>query len=171
MSQKQRRVNEAITEQQIRIISETGEPIGLLSRDEALRIAEEQELDIVEIGSQDGYVLAKLMDYGKFLFKQQKTSSQNRNSSKKADVKTVKITYKIEDHDIEIRRNQALKFGQAGHPVKVMLQLRGRENQFESLGQQKVKDFVASLDAAFKLDGVKVAKVGNSFNVLLYPKK
>lgn len=119
-----KRINRDIRASQVSVISETGEPLGLMSLDAAIEKAEEQELDVVEIGEKDGVVLAKLMDYGKFLFKQQKNLSHGKTTSKKADVKTLKITYKIGEHDLQIRRNQAEKFASLGHPLKVMLTLR-----------------------------------------------
>lgn len=67
-------------------------------------------MDLVEIGNQNGVTLCKIMDYGKFLFKQQKNQSHGKATAKKTDVKTLKITYKIGDHDLGIRRNQAEKF-------------------------------------------------------------
>jgi translation initiation factor IF-3 len=167
---KLRRINEEITAPRLSVISDEGEPLGVLSRDEALALAEEKELDLVEMGIQDGVVLAKVMDYGKFLFKQQKTQSQARSHSKKADVKTLKLTYKIGEHDIEIRRGQALKFGAAGHPLKIELRLRGRENHYGDLATAKMQEFINSLGDAYKLDA-KITRTGNTFSTLLYPKK
>jgi translation initiation factor IF-3 len=167
---KSRRVNEEITASRLAVISEDGEPLGTLSLAEALTAAEEKELDLVEIGVQDDVVLAKIMDYGKFLFKQQKTQSQARSHSKKADLKTLKITYKIGEHDLSIRRDQALKFGAASHPLKVSLTLRGRENHYGELAMGKMKEFVNSLGDVYKLD-TKITRTGNNFSILLYPKK
>ncbi len=129
------------------------------------------EMDLVEIGIQNGVVLAKIMDYGKFLFKQQKNLAHGRQSSKKADVKTLKITYKIGDHDLDIRRTQAKKFAALGHPLKIMLTLRGRENQYAALAQAKMKEFIGSLGEFYKTDAIQVSKTGNNFSTLIYPKK
>jgi translation initiation factor IF-3 len=101
-----------------------------MSLSSALEEAYGQEKDLVEVGNVEGTPLCKIMDYGKFLFKQQKQQSKNRSQAKKTEQKTLKITYKIEDHDLEVRRNQAEKFAQDGHPLKVELRLRGRENNF-----------------------------------------
>ena len=69
-------------------------------------------------------VLAKIMDYGKFLFKQQKSLAKNKNSSKKNELKTIRLTYTIGDHDMEVRRKQAERFAADGHPLKVTLMLK-----------------------------------------------
>jgi translation initiation factor IF-3 len=110
MAVKQKRLNAQIRESHVAVIGEEGEVYGVLPIDQALDKAEQSEKDLVEIGMQNGVVLCKIMDYGKFLFKQQKNQSHGRTSAKKADVKTLKITYKIGDHDLDIRRKQAEKF-------------------------------------------------------------
>ena len=154
------------------VISDTWEHLGVISREKALALAEEAELDLVEMWSQDGVVLGRIMDYGKYVFKQQKQQSQNKNQSKKTDVKTIKITYKIGEHDLDIRRNQAIRFAKDGHPLKISLQLRWRENQYESLAVDKIKDFISSLSDIYKQDpNVKLVKQGTTFTHILYPLK
>ncbi len=167
---KHRRINDEITVPRVSVISEEGESLGVLTIDAALSLAEEREVDLVEMGLQDGVVLTKLMDYGKFLFKQQKSQAQARSHSKKADVKTLKLTYKIGDHDIGIRREQAVKFGAAGHPLKIELRLRGRENHYAEHATAKMQEFINSLADVYKLDA-KITRAGNTFSALLYPKK
>jgi len=108
MAPKAKRTNENIRANKVQVIAESGEQLGIMSLSEAISKASALEMDIVEIGMQGGVVLTKMMDYGKFLFKQQK--SQNKSHSKKTEVKTIKLTYKIGDHDLEIRKNQAIKF-------------------------------------------------------------
>ncbi|OIP54506.1 translation initiation factor IF-3 [Candidatus Gracilibacteria bacterium CG2_30_37_12] len=168
MAPKAKRTNENIRANKVQVIAESGEQLGIMSLSEAISKASALEMDIVEIGMQGGVVLTKMMDYGKFLFKQQK--SQNKSHSKKTEVKTIKLTYKIGDHDLEIRKNQAIKFGTAGHPLKIILSLRGRENHYEALAMDKVNEFVASLAEVYKADG-KVMKAGNNFSILLHIKK
>ncbi|MDD2892032.1 MAG: translation initiation factor IF-3 [Candidatus Gracilibacteria bacterium] len=168
MAPKAKRTNESIRADKVQVIAESGEQLGIMSLSEAINKASALDMDIVEIGMQDGVVLTKMMDYGKFLFKQQK--SQNKSHSKKTEVKTIKLTYKIGDHDLEIRKNQAVKFAAAGHPLKVILSLRGRENHYETLAMDKVNEFVTSLADVYKADG-KVMKAGNNFSILLHVKK
>lgn len=168
----EKRINESIYARELSVISDAWEPLGILSRDEALRKAEELELDLVEMWLKDGVVIAKLMDYGKYLFKQQKQQSQNKGNSKKTDVKTLKLTYKIGDHDLDVKRTQAAWWVKDGHPLKLMLQLRGRENQYEDLARDKINEFIASVADIYKTDpNMKLMKQGNTFNITLYPKK
>lgn len=166
-------INGEITARELVVVDENGEKIGQFSRIEALKMAEERELDLVEMGwLQDGIPIAKIMDYGKYLFKQQKQQSHNKNQTKKTEMKTMKLTYKIGDHDLEVRRNQAEKWAKEGNPMKILLQLRGRENQYEDIALEKIQEFVASVDDFYKRDEKsKVQKQGNAFNVILYPKK
>lgn len=168
MAPKAKRTNEQIRADKVQVISESGEQLGIMSLSEAIDQAYAKEMDIVEIGMQDGIVLTKMMDYGKFLFKQQKT--QNKGQSKKTDIKTIKLTYKIGDHDLEIRRIQAVKFAKEGHPLKIILSLRGRENRYEDIALGKVNEFVTSLADVYKADG-KVMKAGNNFSIVLHLKK
>ena len=95
---------------------------------------------------QDGIPLAKIIDYGKMIFKQQKQQSQNKSNTKKTELKTMKLTYKIGDHDLDVRRNQAEKWAKDGNPIKIFLQLRGRENQYEDLATAKINEFIASME-------------------------
>lgn len=106
-----KRINDAITAPQLAVISDEGEFIGKMSRNEALSLAESRDLDLVEMGGvQDGLPLCKIMDYGKYVFKQQKQQSQNKSQAKKTEMKTMKLTYKIGEHDLQVRRNQAEKW-------------------------------------------------------------
>lgn len=112
------------------------------------------------------------MDYGKHVFKQQKQFSQNKSQAKKTELKTMKLTYKIGEHDLEVRKNQAEKWAKEGNPMKIILQLRGRENQYEDLALEKIEEFIARVESFYKRDDKsKLAKQGNTFNIILHPKK
>jgi translation initiation factor IF-3 len=167
-----KRINDSIIARELMVISETGESLGKMSRDQALSLAGEKDLDLVEVGMQDGIPLTKIVDYGKFVFKQQKQASQNKSHQKKTELKTMKLTYKIGDHDLDVRKSQAERWAKEGNPMKIMLQLRGRENQYEDLALEKIEEFIASLDGIYKKDtNGKVLKQWNTFNIILYPKK
>lgn len=168
----EKRINENIIARELMVIADSGESLGKMSRDAALNMAGEQELDLVEMGMQDGIPLAKIMDYGKHLFKQQKQQSGSKGNNKKTEVKTIKLTYKIGDHDLDVRRAQAEWWAKDGHPMKILLQLRGRENQYEDLAIRKIEEFIASVESVYKKDPTqKIAKQGSNFNITLYPKK
>ena len=167
---KDKRINEEIRASRVKVIWAAWEQIWELPIDKALELAWEAEMDLVEIGEQDWMILTKLMDYWKFLFKQQKNISKAKSSSKKTELKTIRLTYRIWDHDLDIRRNQSIKFAKDNHPLKVVLMLRWRENQYAVQAQQKVEEFVTSLEEFYKLDW-KVTKTWNTFSAMLHPKK
>ena len=168
----EKRINENIQARELIVISDTWESLGKMSRDAALTLAGEQDLDLVEIGMQEWVTMAKIVDYGKHVFKQQKQQSQNKSHQKKTELKTMKLTYKIGDHDLDVRKNQAEKWSKEGNPMKIMLQLKGRENQYEDLAITKIEEFIAWLEPFYKKDTAgKITKQGNTFNIILYPKK
>lgn len=167
-----KRINDAIIARELMVISDTGESLGKMTRDAALTLAGSQDLDLVEVGMQDGLPLTKIIDYGKFVFKQQKQQSINKSNTKKTELKTMKLTYKIGDHDLDVRRNQAERWAKEWNPMKIFLQLRWRENQYEDLAIAKIQEFVASMEDFYRKDEKsKVLKQGNTFNLVLYPKK
>ncbi|MGP1583120.1 MAG: translation initiation factor IF-3 [Candidatus Altimarinota bacterium] len=169
----EKRINEVITAPELAVISDAGEFLGKMSLSDALATAESHNLDLVEMGGmQEGVPLAKIMDYGKYIFKQQKQQAQNKSNTKKTELKTMKITYKIGDHDLDVRRKQAEKWAKEGNPMKVFLQLRGRENQYEDIAIEKIEEFIQSVESFYKKDDKsKLQKQGNTFNIILHPKK
>lgn len=168
----EKRINESIIARELMVISETWEALGKLTRDKALDLAWEKDLDLVEVGMQEGIPLVKILDYGKFLYEQQKQQAHNKQHAKKTELKTMKLTYKIGEHDIDIRKNQAEGWAKEWHPMRITLQLRGRENQYETLAMQKIEEFIHSLDAVYKKDPAqRIMKQGSNFNITLYPKK
>lgn len=168
----EKRINQAITARELIVISESGESLWRMSRENALLKAEELDLDLVEVGMQEGITMAKIVDYWKYMFKQQKQQSSNKSHQKKTELKTMKLTYKIGDHDLDVRRVQAEKWAKEGNPMKIILQLRWRENQYEDLAMGKVEEFITSLESSYRKDvNSKILKQGNNFNIILYPKK
>lgn len=107
-----------------------------------------------------------MLDYGKFLYHQKKQDQKNKQKGKAPDLKTIRITFKIGEHDLEIRKKQAIKFGLAHHPLKVTLMLRGRENNYSDLAMEKMKTFVESLSEVYKLEG-QIKQGGNTFTAML----
>ncbi len=167
--QKDKRINQEIRASKVSVINADWEKMWVMLKDEAILLAEEAWMDLVEVWFQDWVVLTKMMDYWKFLFKQQKNISKSRVVSKKT-LKTVKLTYKIEEHDMEVKKNQAIKFSKEWHSLKVILFLRWRERQYEAIALSKMESFVSSLEEYYKPEN-RIVKIGDSFNVILHPKK
>lgn len=169
-SNKDKRINEEILAPKINVIDENGVNVWILPRHEALKKAEDKELDLVEVGERDGVVIAKIMDYSKHLFNQQKQIAKAKSKDHRSEVKTLRITYAIWEHDLEIRRKQAMKFAQLGHPLKMMMIFRWRENVYMEVGKEKMLRFIQSLEDVYKTDG-KISALGKAIFVQLLPKK
>ena len=103
-------MNEQITASRVQVITESGEQLGILPFSEALGMAWEQDLDLVEMAVRDGVVIAKIIDWQKQLFIEKKNKKKNQATAKKTELKTLRLSYAIGEHDMEIRRNQAEKF-------------------------------------------------------------
>ncbi|QFR38717.1 translation initiation factor IF-3 [Candidatus Gracilibacteria bacterium 28_42_T64] len=170
MKDKKRILNRDIRARTVQLITDSGENLGEMSINEARVRAEEQSLDLMEMGKSGDVAIVKILDYGKFLYKQKKQDQKNKAKGKAPDLKTLRITFKIGEHDLDIRRKQAEKFGLAHHPLKITLMLRGRENQYTEIAEEKMTRFVMSLTEVYKLEG-QVKKSGNTFSCMLKPIK
>lgn len=120
-------VNDQIKASKIRLIIETGENIGVVSRSEALDRAEQTGLDLVKIGEQDSIVIAKLMDFGKHLYVKKKQQAEAKKNQKVIQIKEVKMRPNIGDQDYMVKFNRAVKFLKEGKRVKFTLQFKGRQ--------------------------------------------
>jgi translation initiation factor IF-3 len=105
----------------------------------------------------------KLLDYGKFLYKQKKQDQKQKQKWKVPDIKTIRISFKIWEHDLEIRRKQAEKFSLECPPLKVSLFLKWRENQYKDIALEKITSFVNSMETFYKLDG----QIKGTWNIFL----
>jgi len=119
-------MNEGIREKEIRVVSNDGEQLGLMSSKEALRIAEEKELDLVMISPNAKPPVCKIMDFGKFIYEQQKKDKDAKKKQKVINIKEVRLSPNIEEHDIAIKAGNARKFLLAEDKVKVTVRFRGR---------------------------------------------
>lgn len=120
-------MNDKIRAQELRVLGNEGEQMGILSRTEALQIADEKELDLVLVSPDAKPPVAKMMDYGKFKYEQEKKKKEARKNQKIIDVKEVKFSCKIADGDIAYKVKHAIEFLEDGKHVKLRVFLRGRE--------------------------------------------
>lgn len=128
------RLNGEIRAPRLRVIDDDGKQLGILSHAEALSLAREKELDLVEISPSTDPPIAKITDWGKYNYKKTKQLQKNRKASKTADLKQIRFGLKIGDHDLEIKLNKANKFLDAGHKVKFTIVYRGREQAHKEIG-------------------------------------
>jgi translation initiation factor IF-3 len=120
-------MNDNIRARELRVLSDDGEQLGIISRNEALQIAEDKGLDLVLMSPNANPPVAKIMDYGKHKYQQEKKKKEARKNQKTIDVKEVKFSCKIADNDIAYKVKHAREFLEAGKHVKLRVFLRGRE--------------------------------------------
>lgn len=164
-------INEEIREKELRVISNTGEQLGVISTREALRLASEAELDLVMISPGANPPVCKIMDYGKFIYEQSKKEKEAKKKQKVISVKEIRVSPTIEEHDLGIKANNAKKFIIDGDKVKITVRFRGRENEHANVIGRKILDnFLSRLDDVCIVE--KPAKLeGRNMTMILAPKK
>ncbi|MDJ0551260.1 translation initiation factor IF-3, partial [Microcystis sp. M49636_WE2] len=118
-------INERIRFPEIRVIDSDGSQLGIITPADALRVAEEKELDLVLVSETASPPVCRIMDYGKYKFEQEKKAREAKKKQHTADIKEVKMRYKIDEHDYNVRVNQAQRFLKAGDKVKATITFRG----------------------------------------------
>jgi translation initiation factor IF-3 len=163
-------INERIRFPEIRVINSDGSQVGIIEPAEALRMAEEQDLDLVLISETAKPPVCKIMDYGKYKFEQEKKAREAKKKQHTADVKEVKMRYKIDDHDYNVRVNQAQRFLKAGDKVKATVIFRGREIQHSNLAEILLKRMAEDLQEFGDVQQFP-KREGRNMMMLLAPKK
>ena len=169
MKEKRRILNNAIRATTVKLIDDEWENLCTMDLAEAREKAKALELDLMLMWRSEDLTIVKMLDYGKFLYRQKKQDQKNKQKWKVPDLKTVRITFKIWDHDLEIRRKQAEKFAAWWHPLKISLMLRWRENRYATLAWEKMEYFVWVLDELYKLEW-EIKRAWNTFTAMLKPK-
>ncbi|MGO2267067.1 translation initiation factor IF-3 [Vagococcus salmoninarum] len=152
-------VNDGIRARELRLISDTGEQLGVKSKAEALQIAEEANLDLVVVAPTAKPPVARIMDHGKYRFEQQKKSREARKNQKIINVKEVRLSPTIDANDFNTKMRQARKFLEKGDKVKASIRFRGRAITHKQIGQDvlmrfadEIKD-LADIEQRPKMDG------------------
>lgn len=161
-------INEGIREKEIRLSA--GEDSRILSTREALELARESDMDLVMISPNATPPVCKIMDYNKFLYEQSKKQKEAKKNQKVVDIKEVRLSATIEDHDIEIKANNAKRFLNDGDKVKVSIRFKGRQNNYTSMGTRVFDAFMAKIEDAGVIEKSPQLEGKNMFMVLA-PKK
>ena len=162
-------LNEEIRDKEIRLIAADGTMLGIVSAQEALAQAEEQELDLVKISPNAVPPVCKIMDYGKFRFDQLKKEKEARKNQRVVEIKEIRMSPGIDTNDLNVKMRNAMKFLKEGNRVKVTVRFRGREMAHTDIGKDLLVRFaeqcaeVATLDKEPKLEG-------RSMSIFLSPK-
>ena len=163
-------INERIRFPNIRVIDNDGAQLGIMTPMEALRIAEEKDLDLVLLSDKAEPPVCRIMDHGKYLYEKEKETKEQKKKQHTADVKEVKMRYKIEEHDYQVRVSQAQRFLKAGDKVKVTITFRGREIQHSDLAEDLLARMAKDLEDAAELQQAP-KKEGRNMMMLMSPKK
>ena len=162
-------LNEEINDKEIRLIGSEGEQLGIMSSAEALKIADEQGLDLVKISPQAVPPVCKLMNYGKFRFEQSKKEKEARKNQHVVEIKEIRMSPGIDVGDFNTKIKNAQKFITDGNRVKVSVRFRGREMAHTDIGKELLERFAAQCTEIANLD--KSAKLeGRMMSIVLTPK-
>ena len=163
-------MNGEIRDREIRVISETGEMLGVMSPREAMRLAEEADLDLVKISPNAVPPVCKIMDYGKFKFEQAKKEKENRRNQKVVEIKEVQLSMTIDVGDLNVKAKQATRFLNDGNKVKVSIRLRGRQMAHANLGRDVMNNFFEGLKEITVVEK-PINMEGRNIIMILAPKK
>lgn len=169
-NRNQPQINDNIRVPQVRAIDSDGKQLGIMDTRDALQMADEKELDLVLISDTADPPVCKIMDYGKYQFEQKKKAQEAKKKQHNAELKEVKMRYKIEEHDYKVRLSHAERFLKSGDKVKATIMFRGREIQHSNLAEDLLKRMATDLkDLAEVQQAPK--REGRSMMMLLSPKK
>jgi translation initiation factor IF-3 len=168
LKEQRQRVNDQIRISPLRVIGEDGDQLGILERDEALRLAEEAGLDLVEVAPNSRPPVCRIMDYGKFKYRQSKRSSRGKHHE--VHMKEVRIRPKTEQHDRDFKIKRAREFLESGDKVTVNMLFRGREVTHLDYAQQNMQAFIEQLADVAKVERGPT-RAGRRMILILAPKK
>jgi translation initiation factor IF-3 len=164
------RVNHQIKAATVRVISEEGKQIAVMKLSEALTLANEHGLDLVEVSPLANPPVCKLIDIAKFRYQQKKMEQQQKKNAKKIELKTIWISMRISEHDMQIKAGKVSEFLNEGNVVKVELRMRGREQAFGDLGYKHLQKFLTFIAAAHRIE-VPTKRMGGTWSITVAPSK
>ena len=145
-TKKELEINEEIRDKEIRVIGADGSQMGIMSAEQALKLAEEAYMDLVKIAPTAVPPVCRVMDYGKYRFEQQKKEKENKKNQKVVETKEVRLSINIDTNDFNTKVNQANKFLKNGDKVKVSIRFRGREMAHSKLGLDVMERFGQAIE-------------------------
>ncbi|MFG0333177.1 MAG: translation initiation factor IF-3 [Maioricimonas sp. JB049] len=163
------RLNEQIRLSPIRLVDENGEMMGIVPTADALRMAQEAGLDLVEVAPNSRPPVCRILDYGKFKYEQKK-KTQKSSKTHQMQVKEIRLRPKIGDHDIDFKMKRARDFLAARDKVKLNVMFRGRENAHHDRGREILQGIIASLDDIAKVEKPPGMEGGRNMTAVLAPR-
>lgn len=164
------KINDEIRAKEVRVIDENNEQLGVMDTNAARALSEEKHLDLIEISPNATPPVCRIADYGKYRFEQIKREKEAKKKQKVTEVKEIRFSPNIDDHDMETKARNAAKFLSGGDRVKVSVRFRGRELTRTQIGKDVLDQFVASISDVAQVE--KPAKMeGRSMVMFLMPKR
>ena len=163
-------INDRISYPQLRVVDSDGSQLGVISREDALEVSKERELDLVLVSEKADPPVCRIMDYGKFKFEQEKKAKEAKKKSHQTEVKEVKMRYKIDSHDYDVRIGQAQRFLKAGDKVKCTVIFRGREIQHTALAEILLRRMAKDLEEKAEVQQ-SPKREGRNMIMFLTPRK
>lgn len=145
------RSNERIFVPEVRLIDENNQFLGVMKTRDALALAQEREMDLVEVSPKENPPVCKLLDYGAFKYQKEKEKRAQKAHAKQVEVKGIRLSVKMGAHDIDVRKTQALKFLEGGDKLKIEIMLRGREKAHGELAEERIKTFIEEIGKTYVL--------------------
>lgn len=164
------RVNERIRAKEVRVIDDEGKQLGIMPPYEALKVARAAGLDLVEVSPTANPPVCRIIDYGKYQYQQSKRQQEARKHQKSLGLKEIKMRINTSEHDLEVKRNNALRFLQDGNKVKATVIFRGRENTHRDLGYQLLRRLVEQIGEVGIVEAGPRSE-GPTLSAILAPKK
>jgi len=169
LAQKELRINENIRVREVRLVDHNGEQRGIVPISEALSIAQENGLDLVEVAPQANPPACKILNYGKFKFDLEKRKREAKKNQKIVKLKEVRMQPKIEKHDLDFKTKHVKSFLEDGNKVKVTIRFRGRELAHTELGKVVLDKVLVLLEDGYILDK-RATMEGRTMSMILSPK-
>ena len=147
-------VNNQIKAQKVRVIDEKGKQLGVLDLPEAIEMARQKNLDLIQVTEKVEPPVCKIMEYGKYLYSEEKKEKEAQKKQRISELKGIRLTFGISSHDLETRAKQAEKFLKIGDKVRIEMILRGREKAHHDFAKQKISQFLDILEkqTPFKIE-------------------
>lgn len=163
-------MNEGIRDKEVRLIASDGAQLGVVATDEAQRLADGEDLDLVMISPGAKPPVCKIMDLGKFIYEQSKKEKEAKKNQKVISIKEVRCSLTIEEHDIEIKAKNARKFLLEGDKVKITVRFRGREMELGHRGLKILENFASKLEDVCIIEK-PARREGRNMTIVVGPKK
>ncbi|MGB9976684.1 MULTISPECIES: translation initiation factor IF-3 [Thermovenabulum] len=168
--EKELEVNHEIKAKEVRVIDVDGKQLGIMPIKEALRLAQERQLDLVKVAANAKPPVCKIMDYGKYKYEMSKKEKEARKNQKVINIKEIRMSPSIETHDFMVRVKSALRFLEDGNKVKVTIKFRGREIAHSQIGEEVLKRFAESVKEKGEVEKPPTIE-GRNMIMMLAPKQ